>query len=473
MIALALPLGVAMVLGAVFDRALLADPSRGAIERLGRALMLGLGLLGSLALGLDGIGLGVSAASVGGGSLVLLLLLAPLALRVAAVPELDATDATARVPLGLGGRVAWAGLLGGAAVSLALVVRSGWLRPTFQFDALTRWMLKAKVIALDGTLLGAISHDPGFGFTHQRYPPLVSYLAAMPNLISGVFDDRIASAMFPWFAVALAAVLYGAVSRRVGRVGGALAAFWFSTLPLVAYLPFPPPGSGAFSAMADLPLALFATGALLAAADAVEGRRARAHLEAGVLLGFATLTKNEGLPLLAGVGLAFLLFAPTTRWRRALGVTGLAACLQVLLWTRLALGMPTLDEHYPDRLTGSALVEGLERLPSILWRLAGELGDLNRWNVTWLAAAALMAVGLRRLRTRGAGLILVAVGVQIGAYVLAYVVTSWTSPAAQASPLGVVPYLMDVTLGRLLLHVAPAVLALAVLAAPPRADRAG
>lgn len=467
MTGLAAALFVCAFVGGLVDRVLLGDPSRDPAERLGRAWMLGFGVVATWGMVLDAVGLGAREAGFVATVLTAVLLGVVEKRRVARwSPDDEAPSRSVSV----GERAAIVGLAVVALVSLALCVRSGWLRPTFQFDAVTRWMFKAKAIALDGTLLGPLSTDPLFAFTHQRYPPLVSHVAALPSLFGGGFDDRIASAMFPWFAVSAALVGYGAVARRVGALSGAFAAAWIATLPLVAYMLSPPPGSGAFSAMADIPLGLYVLGATFAAADAVDGRRDRAHVEAGLLLAFAMLTKNEGLPLAAGLGLGLVVLAPRAKLRRAVGVVGLAGAVYLLAWGLLSQTLPALDEHYPDRLNVDAVGDGLGRVPLVLEALGRELVDVRRWNVTWIAALVLLVAGWRKGATRGLSIVPLVVVVQVAAYTLAYVVTSWTSPAAEASAKGGDPleYLLTLTLGRLMLHVAFVTVACAVCVAPLR-----
>ncbi|MGQ0552069.1 MAG: glycosyltransferase family 39 protein [Planctomycetota bacterium] len=473
--AVALVVGLCAGFGALLDRALFGGCWAGGIERAGRALLLGLGGVGSASLALDAAGLPVRALPLAlllsTLSILLLLLLwrrrrslksaaAAAALLPAAAPLIP------RTPAQLSTRLLAAGLLLFACFSLAQAVFSGLVRPTFQFDSLTRWMFKARVLCEEGSLRGALSTDPLYAFTHQRYPPLVSHVANLPALVSGSFDDRFAQAPFAWFAVALAAIVYGSLRRRAGALAAALGAAWVAGLPLLAYVPYPPPGSGAASAMADVPLALFATGALLALLDALEGRRDRAHLEVGLLLACAALTKNEGLPLVAGCAVTLLIFSQRGRWRAALGVSAVALLLYWLLWGRLAAQFPALDEHYPGRLHWEAVREGLARLPVVLAGFGEEVLSFRHWNLTWPAALLLFLLG-RRERAHWA--LLLAVGLQLASYVLAFVITAWTSPAAEALRPGADPveYLMTLTLGRLLLHVAPVVIAVALLAAPP------
>jgi len=480
-ISLTIPLLVALLVGHVFDRGILLDPGRGLIERCGRALALGLGLLGTVSMVCDALGFGVSATTVGVGTGLLMLSCLIACWRKPGPSASEVQSSASRLAgLSLGEKAAWLGLLLFAAVGIGLAVRSGWIRQTFQFDALVRWMFKTKVLALEGTLLGRISTDPEFAMTHQRYPPMVAHVANLPALVSGVFNDRIASAMYPWFAVALVASTYGAVARRVGLVTGALAAAWIAHLPIVSFVIAPPPGAGAFSAMADIPLALFLTGAVLAAADAVDGQRARAHVEAGVMLGFALLTKNEAVPLVAAMGLALLVAAPRARWRRAFGVCGIGVVVFLVGWGVVSRTLPSLDENYPAQLSVDAIVAGFQRLGAILPELFTQFIDLRTWNVTWPAALALVVVaGAQVWHVRGLRLLAVVLLIQLGSYVFAYMITAWSSPAAEvieASTGGARPVvltLMRVTVDRLLVQIAPAFVAMALIASPLSLRRSG
>jgi hypothetical protein len=487
LLAVALPLAVCLVMGLLLDRALLGRPSCGWIERFGRGLMLGLGLVGSLSMLLDSVGIEISSQNLG--ALVSGTALA-LCFAIRSSPAREPIPEVARLSKLSSGQLALTVLLILiAAFGVAVAVRSGWIRQSFQFDAVTRWIFKAKVLHVDGTLLGPISTDPDFGFTHQRYPPLVCHIANLPALVLGRFNDRLATAMFPWFAVALVAVVYGAVRRRVGALTAALAAAWVGHLPLISYVMAPPPGAGAFAGMADIPMALFVTGTVLAAADAVEGKRDRAHLEAGLLLGFATLTKNEALPLVVVLALGLLISAPRARLRRALGVAGLAVLMYGLLWGRIAAGLPASDENYLAQLDLDAFLAGLERLQLVpIWLATQELIDFRAWNMTWFAIPVLLAAGRGLIRQPALRLLMVVIVLQFASYAFAYMITAWSSPAAleiarRPNPIPgltdpttdqqVVWFLMRLTMGRLLLHVAPLAICLALLASPLTPRRSG
>lgn len=460
------------LLGALVDRALFPDGPCGRAERSGRALLLGLLTAGCVSLGLDALGFGVSRGTlaaglgaVGGTCLVVLRRRGRDGRREPGLPAPEHPVGTAL----------WArrGLLAFAALSLLLPLVAGLVLPPMQFDALTRWLLKSKALAVEGTLDGPVSTDPAFALAHQRYPALLPHVANLPALLSGRWDERAAEAMYPWFAVAGVVLAYGALARRADPLRAAMGAAWIGSLPLLSFIARPPPGAGAFSAMADVPLGMLACAAGLALVDALDEVRDRAHLEAGLLLAGAALCKNEGLPLLAGAALALLLGARRARWRRAAGVAGLAAALHALLWWSLARDFPALDENYAGRLNGAALAAGWRRLSFVLPAFLAEAVSFPRWGLTWVAAAVLLAVGRPR-RTVLALLALVAL--QFASYVLAFVVSAWSSPAAEAIAAGLpsgdpVEFLLFLTLGRLFMHVAPLVVVLALLASPPLHSR--
>lgn len=504
---------LALAFGRLLDRAWLGDPA-GAdtapgllprlaahAERAGRGLMLGLGGLGALSMLADVARLGVARWSVG----LLVVLAAGLSvwrLRGAAGAASTSgagqaraaeADAAERPSEGASGapssrlRAACLGMWLLALAALALQLRSGWIRPTYQFDALTRWMFKAKVLHVDGTLFGALSYDEAFGFTHQRYPPLIAHIGNLPALIGGSFDDYQASALFVWFAVALVCLCGGTIARQRGALAGALAAVWIAHLPLVAFISTPPPGSGSWSAMADLPLALFVAGVGLALYALVRGARGPRALELGLLLGFAALTKNEGLPLVGGVALALMLAAPRPRWRVTLLCCGIALLLFVLLWGHAIPGIPALDEDYHGQLSAARLAAKADRLELILWGtkvenfdafkgLLPEFVNFRNWNLTWpLVLVLLVAAGRAALRAplRALWVVLLA---QLAAYVVAYMLTAWSSPNAEVimGPGGdTLGFLLNLTLGRLLLHVAPLAICAGLLAAPSTESRSG
>ena len=117
------------------------------------------------------------------------------------------------------------------------------------------------------------------------------------------------------------------------------------------------------------------------------------------------------------------------------------------------------------------------RLPATFDRLRTE-PTMALWPVAlarvllgllWLAAG-------RRALGRGGRALLLLILVQLASYVAAYMVTAWESPNARAlvgpdgDPLA---FLLNLTLGRLLLHVAPLAICAGLILSPLRASRSG
>jgi hypothetical protein len=450
-----------LLCGALVDRAWFTGTGHGLPERCGRALLWGLVCVGGLSMLLDSAGLGVQRSTLGPAIAALCVLAVVLRRKEAAADP---------PPSRLDPQNPWLSraLLGAALLLLAVVVRSAILRPTYQFDALTRWMFKAKVLAVDHELLrGSVCSDAFFAFTHQKYPPLVSHIAQLPSLFSGEFDDRLASALLPLFAIALVLIAYGFVQRHAGRRLGALVSLWIASLPLICSIDQEPPGAGAFSAMADLPLSLFLTAATLAAAEAANGS-SRALLQAGLLLSAAALTKNEGLPTLVLLPFALLCCSQQSRLKNATFLLLLGLAGYLLAWGLPSFSLPALDENYPARLTTGALLEGLPRLPVVLASLGKEMLSLRNWNLTWPVLLALVVLAGRSAFSRPSALLWLTVAAQLLSYGLAYVITGWTNPFVHSEE-DPVERLLLLTQGRLLLHVAPLAIIAAVLPLRPRA----
>ncbi|MBU0754170.1 MAG: glycosyltransferase family 39 protein [Planctomycetes bacterium] len=452
------------ILGDLMDRALFRGAHQNLLGNLGKSWALGLGTAGMLALLVDDLGLGVSLCSVGTASLVVMVGLVLLALRNKTAPSPVENRETLPIRI-----LGWS-LLAFAFLALGYAVYTGWIRPPYQFDALTRWMFKTKVLCLDGTLFGPLSLDPGYQFTHQRYPPLVSYISTLPSLLGDTFDDRIASSIYPWYAVALVLTVFGALKSRGSLLRGALAAAWIAGLPLIAFRDSAPPGSGAFSALADIPFTLFATCAALAALDGVERQRKGAFLEAGLMLAFAMLTKNEGIPLTAVTVLAVLVFAQEKRFRKGVIVLVIPLVLYYLLWARVARTFPMAEADYVNRLNMEALTQGLDRVIPVLQRILEEAFTFSNWDLIWPALLVLLVLSGRRALDRGGSLLLTIFTLQWGSYILAYTITAWTSPAAELYSRNGDPvyFLMETSLGRLFLHLTPIAVVLVLRKVPLR-----
>lgn len=349
-----------------------------------------------------------------------------------------------------GGRAGVAALaLLGIALAQALAVfvfAAG--RPVWQYDALTIWMFKARAFVHDGGI-GPYYAETERGFTQPHYPPLVSLAAAGFHLLLGREDDRLVRLLFAGFFAALLGSLYGIARTRCGRLAAALPPALVAALPCFAYR-IHPPGVGADSALADVPLALFL---LLATAPVAIARRPTAALAGwcGIPAAFAAWTKQEGLlvPLTTAGLLLFAGDADLRRRARLLAVFLGSTLLLLAPWLVFQAGLPRVDDtDYLATLTAARLWMNLDRVPVILGRVLSECADATLWGWFWPLTLGFVALAPRRLFSNGAGSCLAVALVHFAAYIVVYTTENFLGREAYLQK-------MDVSLTRLLMHLAP------------------
>ncbi len=209
--------------------------------------------------------------------------------------------------------------------------------------------------------------------------------------------------------VAAVAVLYAAVKRVSGPTAGLLAGAALATTPVAALMfRFDNP---------DALLVLLMTAAAYATVRAIEAARMRWIVLVGALIGVAFLTKMlQGLLVVPGFGIAYLLAAPTTVRRRLLHLlAGLGALIvSAGWWIALVELWPSGSRPYIGGSTNNSILElvfgynGLGRLTGAdnngstnggtggfsdgqtgLTRLFGsEMGS----QISWLLPAALVSI---------------------------------------------------------------------------------
>ena len=266
--------------------------------------------------------------------------------------------------------------------------------------------------------------DPGLSYSHQDYPPLWPLLAAGAYAAVGRVDVAAAKALLWPMYLAVAAIVYAAARRELGRpLALAVTALAVAGLTLV---------ERAGVAVAELPLTLFFAAAS-SAAGRWAGRADRSDLIlAGGFAAAAAFTKNEGLavlPVYAGATLAVPLLAgggrrvlPFRQWLVA------AAGSVVLLgpWLAYRHWLPRTHEDYGGKFLNPATVaHGLARVPAVTAALAGDMLDVPAAGCVWIALLVLAIVGRRawkRADTRVLWAVLVG---QLALYGMAFLVTPW------------------------------------------------
>jgi hypothetical protein len=275
--------------------------------------------------------------------------------------------------------------------------------PVKDFDGRVTWCTQARYVRAAGTVDAEVLHNGRWSISHPRYPLLLPVAQVAAQEAFGADPEKHAfRAIYAAFFPVLLLLVYDGARRWTGRSGAALAAL------LIAVLPVFRQGEGsASSAYSDLPLACFWGAGLVL----LVFRRGRLEtgLAAGLLLGAAVLTKNEGLPL---VGSALLIgaLAPAVGWRRAsaarrqrfrrLAVASLLVFLAVGLLFSWKSGIPNReDEDYPARLANLHLDRALLSQAALVVPAIGEkMADWKNWQGFWWMASLLLCIGWRVLR---------------------------------------------------------------------------
>lgn len=280
-------------------------------------------------------------------------------------------------------------LLGALAVFLWKLVQV----PLWSWDHFAMWGVKARrLLDGEGYLSLGFLREPSFRFSRPDYPlalPALWRLAA----VGGEPGVALFKGVHALLALALAAVVAGGV-RRLGAAPGTgeLLAAWAAASPLF--------WDTVNLGLADLPLALWATAALVLILLARDLPPSAAQA-AGFLTGFLPWIKDEGLPL---AGLLLAVFAgQRAGWKR------FAACAA---WACGLAGAGRLFAHaaLPSG-TGFFAGDWLERGGRRLGELGPVLREIGRvladpaWLGFWVVLGAVLAAAVLGSRWRGLGAI--------------------------------------------------------------------
>jgi len=281
--------------------------------------------------------------------------------------------------------------------------------PIFDWDARILWALKAKMLTAEGTVASTFFRDPYLLHIHPRYPLLVPWLTALLSKGSGGFQEAYFRLVILLFSFLTTWQLHQFLARRVGRWGAL-------SLGLVLIL------SGVWIEaetylQIEIVLAFFFLSALARLIAWLERERKADLLVAAIFLAGGVMTKNEGfLVALCAVGSLALARMAGPHLKGVAGEgrggagrlspVGLIGTVGLLClpWLLQRAAIPAVsDENYLQRLTASALGQGVERLPDILIAVTRHFLDWRLWHVFWLLSPCLAgSVLLRWYRTRPA-----------------------------------------------------------------------
>lgn len=306
--------------------------------------------------------------------------------------------------------------LAGAGVTAGLVL-DAVVHPLRDWDGRMHWSAQARYIRYEASVLPLAVVRGQWFINHPRYPVLMPVAQVAVLEATGAGEDELFfrgmySALFP----ALLLVLYDGARRWAGWLPAGLAVAAAAGIPFLTFFP----DGGAAGSYSDLPLGCFYGAALMLL---LRGRTLPSDgIAAGLLLGAAVLTKNEGT-ILAGFALLAAALVPALRlWRarragspqgpsrRRLLLKGSRLCaaasamvavLAFFVYWRLQIPNRQ-DEMYEEFVTAGHF------FPDVVTRIPEYGGEILRqtflawklWMGFWWAAVPVFLAGLGAFKGR-------------------------------------------------------------------------
>lgn len=291
--------------------------------------------------------------------------------------------------------------------------------PLRDWDGRMHWSAQARYIRHEGSVLPLAVVRGQWFINHPRYPVLMPVAQVAVLEATGAAEDELFfRTLYAAFFPALLLVVYDGARRWAGWLAAGLAVAAASGIPFLTFFP----DGGAASSYSDLPLGCFYGAALVLL---LRGRvRPSDGIAAGLLLGAAVLTKNEGT-ILAGFALLAAALVPGVRlWgkrklpsaasRRRLLLKGARACaaasatvavLAFFFYWRFQIPNRQ-DENYEEFVTAEHLFpDALTRIPEFGSQvLVHTFLTWDRWMGFWWAALLVLLAGRGMLKGRRAAL---------------------------------------------------------------------
>lgn len=308
----------------------------------------------------------------------------------------------------------------------------------FEWDAFSIWGLKAKVL-FESSLNPRPDYftDVRFSFSHLDYPLLLPVLLTGGFAMLGETDDTTGKIVLPFLITAQICLAYTGARLWLGRLASLLITMLLVCIPLHL--------ARAGIGTADGPLAGFWLGSLVYLMRWMRTSDAPDLLIMGLFVLFTATTKSEGLPLaMLGTLIVIGISARNRSWRPAIGFMAIA-WTGIGIWLAWKAGIPRTDENYFGRLRPGIILENLARLGTIIPMIAKSLVRVDRWGGLWILLPLLAVLGWRAFSERRTLWLWTIFLAHLMLYTLAYIITPWDNLKA----------LIDASLERLLLHIAP------------------
>jgi hypothetical protein len=321
---------------------------------------------------------------------------------------------------------------------------------TLGTDGILNWEIKARYAYENGGVLPqSYLQDSGRAFSHPEYPLGLPYTEMWLYFWLGESNQFWAKTIFGMFYAIGASLLAIIGANLTGRnSAGLIAASLLLFVPQVSV-----DGGGALVGYADFPLSIFylaSIGALLLACRTENDWWFRIYAASTALLPWI---KREGAILWVVAVLCGVLVIVHQRksWPHFLALV--PGAMIIIAWrVYLAyMGSVSSPDFLPVNL--SSLTANLHRLGPIAFRFASQLVNTQVWSLFWVVVTIAILFLVWRQRNIMTALLLIAVVAPIAIYVPGYIFSAWPDYISH----------IELSIGRLLMHVAP--LALLMIAA--------
>ncbi len=275
----------------------------------------------------------------------------------------------------------------------------------FETDFISIWGLKGRVFAVNEGIDWAFLASPWNFFSHPDYPLLLPLLFDAVAVMNGGWEDRWLGIFTTAFGASALLAIRGLLQRELSSGYAAVITFGVASMVLSPWI-----------GMAEAGMIAYGCTSLLFLRSALRdsGAAASTDWNAGAwLLVCAAMTKNEGAALVIAVAAGIIVVARGRRLRSLIRI--LPAVAFVGGW-RIVQWLFALEN---DLTTGSPLLRvanaDLPQMVRLLWEHGGQ-------TIPWLGfLLAAVLVGPRLIRQER--FLLVAILVQLGFYLAAYLIT--------------------------------------------------
>lgn len=285
------------------------------------------------------------------------------------------------------------------------VLYEGFFLPEHTSDSWEHWSSGAKFFFYEKGLAldPANEHFFGAGYLKvQRYPLNVPLMQVWVSLCIGEAHEVYMKVWNALFFIGMGGLLFFALRRETTLMTALVAVFFLSTVPLLTY--------HALTAYADLPLSVYALGAIVCFRNAINALESGREDEAGGLLmltgacaALCVWTKMEGLFFAAAFSVSLALYYHLTKKISFKQVMAFLAPLVVVAvpWYvfLMRVGVPVI--YGKGELPGATMTQGIHF--QVLPVLVEQVLFSANFNLIFLFLFLLVLLGYRRILQSGLG----------------------------------------------------------------------